>query len=153
MGRQGWALPGISYRQFTGFGCQLQSGENFLALNLLVVCWQIMLCLRGWLLGNLTGAQGGEELGLGTAWRWCKSLSCHPAPTRTFSLLSLHGDTCDTCCRGKRVFSEQSISARRISGYVVNSENIYHVCYIDFPATNIPDDNLQLLSAFSLANK
>lgn len=152
MGRQGWALPGISYRQFTRFGCQLQSGENFLALRLLCVfvCWQIMLCLRGWLLGNLTGAQGGEELGLGTAWRWCESLNCHPAPTRTFSLQSLRGDT---CCRGKWVFAEHSISAKRISGYVVNSENIYHVCYIDFPATNIPDNNLQLLSAFSMVNK
>lgn len=38
MGRQGWVLPGISYRQFTRFKCQLQSGKNFLALNLLVVC-------------------------------------------------------------------------------------------------------------------
>lgn len=38
MGRQGWVLPGISYRQFPRFKCQLQSGKNFLALNLLVVC-------------------------------------------------------------------------------------------------------------------
>lgn len=35
-GRQGWVLPGISCRQFTRFKCQLQSGKNFLALNLLV---------------------------------------------------------------------------------------------------------------------
>lgn len=36
VGRQGWVLPGISYRQFTRF--LIQSGKNFLALNLLVVC-------------------------------------------------------------------------------------------------------------------